>query len=588
MTVRSRWLVLMAIAGTGLGILRNQHTLTWLSITVLIWVFFEWLLFYTRLWFELPNLRISRTVNGRSEDTGYLWAGREVKVVVEIITRRGSVGPLVLVHDCLPENFIVESGNCERELLTRTSRATFQYQASIGGAGRTTLPGFRVRIQDANGFFAIERFIPCEQSFRVLPAYADLNESQTLVKRINSLPQHGIHRLQRAGMGSELLELREYVPGDPPKSIAWKVSARRDTLMTRQYESEVPVRVYLFVDGSISTRIGGFGRRLLDQMLYVAGTVARSAASVGDPVGVVLFDERGRTRLAPSGGERGFYRLLEALSDFAVNPVPPQQKLSSGLINAALRLAGERHPELLDPRVNQVPFTFFPLAPWKRRALYQRTLLAGVLTELYGKTPVQLLELVHDDALMAIAAQQFLVDAGLSWMEPLLQTRSRGFHDGMATMEMFSKAITEAVANARDNEVYVVMANLLECATNISHVLPAVKLALARHHRVVFVCPTPTFRRPTSGTQLAKASAGEAVVAQSADVVSDKLPKPTAEELLAQAEDIRAKELATRLQRALRRIGAAVTLSGEEEAIRLVLAETNLARSGRVSFAGIR
>lgn len=579
MTARSRWLVLLAVCGAGLGVLRNQHTLTWLSLTVLFWVFAEWLLFYTRLWFELPQLQIERSVNGRSESSGYLWAGRKVSVVTKISSRRGSIGPLLMVRDCLPENFIITSGNYERELLTRTNTATFSYEAKIGGAGRATLPGFRITIQDPQGFFATERFVPVEQTFRVLPAYADINESNAIVKRINSLPQHGIHRLQRAGMGSELLELREYVPGDPPKSIAWKVSARRDTLMTRQYESEVPVRVHLFVDGSISTRVGGFGRRLLDQMLYVAGTVARSSASVGDPVGAVLFDERGRTRVAPSGGERGFYRLLEALSDFAVNPVPPQQRLSPGLVNAAMRLAGERHPELLDSRINQVPFTFFPLAPWKRKALYQRTLLAGVLAELYGLSPVQLLELAHDDSMLARSAQQFLVDAGVSWMEPLLQTRSRGFHDGMATMELFSKAISESVAMARDNEVYVVMANLLECATNISQVMPAVKMALARHHRVVFVCPTPTFRRPNAGLKPTATSESDA---------SNAATKLTAEDLMARAEDLRTKELATRLQRALRRVGASVTLSGEEDAIRLVLAETNLARSGRVSFAGIR
>ncbi|MEQ9408138.1 MAG: DUF58 domain-containing protein [Fuerstiella sp.] len=566
MTGRSRWLVLMGMAGFGLGVLRNQHTLAGLSLTVLVWLFVEWVMFYSRVWFELPRLQLTRSVNGRTEGTGFLWSGRRVRVVVTFSTTSGTIGPLLTIRDCLPENLMVRSGVCEHTKLTRNKGGRFSYEAEIGGAGRALLPGFRIRMQDPQGFFTIERFIPVEQNFRVLPAYADLSETQPLVKRINSLPQHGIHRLQRAGMGSELLELREYVPGDPPKSIAWKVSARRQTLMTRQYESEVPVRVYLFVDGSISTRVGGFGQRLLDQMMYVAGTVARSAISAGDPVGAVLFDERARFRIAPAGGDRGFYRLLETLSDFAVNPPPPQQRLSNALINAAMRLAGERHPELLDPKVNQVPFTFLPILPWKRRDRYRRTLLAGVLAQRYRLSPTQLLELVHDDRKMASAAQQFLADAGVAWMDPLLATRSRGFHDGMATMELCSKAITEAVRHARDNEVYVVMANLLECATNISHVMPAVKMALARHHRVIFVCPTPGFRRPGN--------------------LPEPDEDPTAEALLARAEDLRTHELAARLQRALRRVGASVTLSGEQQAVRLILAETELARSGRIAFTG--
>lgn len=568
MTGRSRWLIMLGMTGLGFGLYLAQFTLSWLSLTMLLWIFAEWVLFHYRLLTETPSITVTRAVNGRTESNGYLWAGRTVKIQVTVTAGGRELGPVLIIRDCLPENLRTKDGSSQAFVLDRQDRLEFSFEARVCGAGRVNLPGVKLTIQDAQKFFATERFIPVEQSFRVLPAYAEFNEQQVLVKRINSLPQHGIHRLQRAGMGSELLELREYVPGDPPKSIAWKVSARRDTLMTRQYESEVPVRVYLFVDGSISTRVGGFGKRLLDQMLYVAGTVARSSISIGDPVGTVLFDERRTTRIQPVGGERGFYRILEALSDFSDNPSPPQQRLTKGLLNAALRLAGERWPQLMDPQVNQVPFTFLPLLPWNRRTFYRRSMLAGVLAELNDLSPQQLIQLVHDDNRMAQAAQQFLAAAGVSWMEPLVQTRGRGFHDGMATMELFSKAITESVAHARDNEVYVVMANLLECATNISRILPAVKMALARHHRVIFVCPTPTFRRPGS--------------------LPDQPVNPTAEQLLAHAEELRTEELTIRLQRALRRIGAAITLSGEDDAIRMVLSETTLARSGRVSTVGIR
>jgi hypothetical protein len=61
-----------------------------------------------------------------------------------------------------------------------------------------------------------------------------------------------------------------------------------------------------------------------------------------------------------------------------------------------------------------------------------------------------------------------------------------------------------------------------------------------------------------------------------------------AAELFDRAEGLRNRELASRLQRELRRLGATVAFSGEQEAIRMVLTETELARSGRVAFAGVR
>ena len=367
MTVIARWLALPAIAGLFLGILRGQTGLALLSLSILLWLLAEWLIFTWRVWIELPQLQFIRRVNGRDEPTGLLWAGRLVTVSIEVKSSRGTIGPALMIRDVVPENMDVADTGNEVNVKARFDAFEFTYKARVRGAGRLRLPGFRIVLQDAQGFFRLERFIPLVQVFRVLPAYADVGETQPLVKRINSLPQHGIHRLQRSGMGSELLELREYVDGDPPKSIAWKVSARRDKLMTRQYESEVPVRVQLFLDGSIGTRVGGFGLRLLDQLTYVGASVARTAISVGDPVGAVLFDERGPQRVPPQAGERGFHRLLEALSDFCVNPAPMPDRLSPTLVTFALSVATEQFPELLDLKVNQVPFTLFPILPWNAR-----------------------------------------------------------------------------------------------------------------------------------------------------------------------------------------------------------------------------
>src|SRR5207302_354096 len=65
----------------------------------------------------------------------------------------------------------------------------------------------------------------------------------------------GMHRLYRPGSGSELLDLRDYQPGDPPRTIAWKVSARRDKLITKELEREVPVRCTLLLDTSRSVLV---------------------------------------------------------------------------------------------------------------------------------------------------------------------------------------------------------------------------------------------------------------------------------------------------------------------------------------------
>ncbi|MCC7635089.1 DUF58 domain-containing protein [Stenotrophomonas rhizophila] len=61
------------------------------------------------------------------------------------------------------------------------------------------------------------------------------------------LPESGgdpLHTRVHAS-GDELHQLRPYRAGDPPRSIAWKHSARRDTLLVRDYEKPVGVDVLL-------------------------------------------------------------------------------------------------------------------------------------------------------------------------------------------------------------------------------------------------------------------------------------------------------------------------------------------------------
>ena len=170
MTVLARWLALPGIAGLYLGLLRGQPGLTLLSLSVLIWLMAEWLLFTWRVWMELPHLTFERHVNGRSEGTGILWAGRTVHVSVRVSSSRGKIGPVLLIRDVVPENMEVEENRNEVTVKARFDSFSLEYTAKIRGAGRLRLPGFRIVLQEAQGFFRAERFIPLVQILRVLPA----------------------------------------------------------------------------------------------------------------------------------------------------------------------------------------------------------------------------------------------------------------------------------------------------------------------------------------------------------------------------------------------------------------------------------
>ncbi len=601
MTLRAQMFAVAGMIGLCLGLVRGQTVLGLLSLSSLLWILSEWILFYWHVRLQLPLLKPTRMINGNLEANRSLWADRTIEVRVQIANRIRLLGVIVDLHDIVPENLqlvtaeLTSAGRTiptgpskswiirnfrsffddgendtsnQKRLGLGSSQAEWCYSARVRAAGQVMFPGFRSTLQSTHGLFRMETFIKCEQSFRALPSFVDAGEYRSLTKKSSVIPRHGVHRLLRSGMGSELLELREYMPGDPFKSIAWKVSAKRDQWMTRQYESEVPARVQLIVDGSSTTRVGGFGFRLLDQMTFVAASVARMATKAGDPVGGVLFDEHTLQRLPPMAGEKGFQIFLRALGDFSVNPSPPPSQLSQRMLDAAWGLLSQRFPELLDFKVNQIPFFLFPILPNSRAQRRQRFLIAGALSEICRLSIRDQVAMIHDDLTLARRIQELLNHAGIPWIAPVIAPTETRDREPIRRMKQLADCILAAVGHARDNEVFVVMSDLLNCVSVLEFLLPAVKLAVAKHHRVSFVCPTTTFRRP------------------SRNVVSNSSGNWSADDLLLVAEQARLQIQTEQLQRELHRCGASLSLSGEQNAIRLIMAELDAARTGRSKYKG--
>src|SRR5262249_9147075 len=153
-----------------------------------------------------------------------------------------------------------------------------------------------------------------------------------------------------------LLDLRDYLPGDPPKTIAWKVSARRDRLITKEFESEVPVRCTLFVDASNSVRVPsppvGDGqtpgaRNALDRLVEIAASVLQTNAGIRYLTGLCLFDEQGVTIVRPSRTRVQVTQMLHLLADAAALTPSAGRADPEALLPLAYTFAQEVYPDLL-------------------------------------------------------------------------------------------------------------------------------------------------------------------------------------------------------------------------------------------------
>ncbi len=137
----------------------------------------------------------------------------------------------------------------------------------------------------------------------------------------------GLHRSPRKGFSVEFAEHRAYLPGDDLRHVDWKIAARADRLVIKQYEEETNLRATIVLDVSRSmvwsgARLGTSGRSRdparLTKLAYaeiVAASLALILLRQRDAVGLVRFDDRVRTAIPPRVRHGQWRRLVGALDE---------------------------------------------------------------------------------------------------------------------------------------------------------------------------------------------------------------------------------------------------------------------------------
>ncbi|HWL88580.1 MAG TPA: DUF58 domain-containing protein [Polyangiaceae bacterium] len=171
------------------------------------------------------------------------------------------------------------------------------------------------------------------------------------------------------GEGDEIRELRDHVPGDPFKRIAWKASARRGRLIVRDMDREERDVVWLVLDASVELWAGSEGRAPLDDMVDEVAALAARHIARGDRVGLAVLASRPRTWLAPASGAPHAVKIAAALASAAGMVDADRCELDEWEI--AQRVAEHARP--LDPRgLHDIPKSNLDLLAARAQALRAR------------------------------------------------------------------------------------------------------------------------------------------------------------------------------------------------------------------------
>ncbi len=124
----------------------------------------------------------------------------------------------------------------------------------------------------------------------------------------------GLHKSPYHGFSVEFAEHRQYMPGDEPKHIDWKIYGKTDRYYIKQFEEETNLKSYIILDASRSMAYASNGKMAkLEYASYIAAALSHLMVQQRDAVGLTVYDEKIRTYMPPHATKSYLKEILRQL-----------------------------------------------------------------------------------------------------------------------------------------------------------------------------------------------------------------------------------------------------------------------------------
>ncbi|MDX1666761.1 MAG: DUF58 domain-containing protein [Saprospiraceae bacterium] len=154
--------------------------------------------------------------------------------------------------------------------------------------------------------------IPAEKTVPVYPSVIQMKQYE--LKAFNRVThQKGIKKIRRIGHSYEFEQIKNYVQGDDYRSINWKASSRKASLMVNQYEDERAQQVYCLIDKSRVLLMPFQQLRLLDHAINSSLAISNIVLRNHDRAGLITFSDKLGSTIKAHGHPGHLNKILQAL-----------------------------------------------------------------------------------------------------------------------------------------------------------------------------------------------------------------------------------------------------------------------------------
>lgn len=328
--------------GAAIGLAASIFLLLFIPIAPVQWVaiFFITVTLLSKLY--SVNIRRSLSVS-RVEGTVKVFKFQEALIELSVVNRSFlPISYLSLIDDA--GNLAPRDQNRASLSLRPRQRITFRYELKGYNRGVYPLGPVQIATSDPLGFFPWRTILPVTGSMVVYPSVYPLS-----IHSKDGNPSGNLRVWNPIYEDvTNYRSLREYVPGDDPRRINWKVSARIGSLQTMQYLPAISFPVLILLDLNLSHWSVRNRYQHTERAIEAAASLVQSATNLGQPVGLHVTgnlpgrpeDEPGTrsTTLSVSAGVPHSVAALELLARIAPTVLPQEEGPIAQFLGGGSRL----------------------------------------------------------------------------------------------------------------------------------------------------------------------------------------------------------------------------------------------------------
>jgi uncharacterized protein (DUF58 family) len=125
--------------------------------------------------------------------------------------------------------------------------------------------------------------------------------------------QYGMKKIRRIGHTMEFEQIKEYTQGDDIRTLNWKATAKKNSLMVNQYQDEKSQNVYMVLDKGRTMKMPFDGMSLLDYAINATLVLSNVILKKHDKAGMFSFSKKVENRVVAEKRTSQMNKIMENL-----------------------------------------------------------------------------------------------------------------------------------------------------------------------------------------------------------------------------------------------------------------------------------